>query len=669
MNSLTYKPQNNSKLISALSAVTAGIILLLDWVSPLGISDGVLYVALVLLGLIAENRKFILAEAAAGTLLCIVGIFLSPPGGELWKVLLNRFLAIMAIWITSFVCLLQLRTQQKLRKAHQALEINVQSRTRELHDAHADLLREKSFLELNKNLTAAANMSQSVEDTMQYALALLCKHTGWPVGHYYVVEETENKKLVSSNIWHCQDKEAFENLKQVTESTEFERGVGLPGRVLDSGNPAWITDATQDENFPRAQLVEDIGIRAGFAFPVLIGKEVVGVMEFFSTEAVEPQTEMLEIMAQAGYHLGRVMERSRAETHREKLLSILRERIKELTCLYQVSQLIGTSKSLDTIFNQLGAHIKPGWQYPEITCVRVHLRDRVYGDPLLPESKGKLSAPVLVSGVVLGTLEIHYTEEKPPAFEGPFLQEERKLLDILANLLSIAVERIHAEENIAKSEERLRELYHRLQNIREEERTRIAREFHDHLGQVLTTLKLELDLLDKKLERKAPDLQENTDRLLQLVEGTLPAVKQLVMDLRPPVLDDLGLKDAIEWQAHDFENRTGILCNVAVKNLPPTLAPEQATAIFRIFQETLTNVMRHAQASQVHVIMEGRSRQLILRVHDNGRGIKECQISDSKSLGLLGMRERVLPWEGEVNIQGGENQGTTVTIKINMENQ
>ena len=100
-----------------------------------------------------------------------------------------------------------------------------------------------------------------------------------------------------------------------------------------------------------------------------------------------------------------------------------------------------------------------------------------------------------------------------------------------------------------------------------------------------------------------------------------------------------------------------------------TLAPEQATAIFRIFQETLTNVMRHAQASQVHVIMEGRSRQLILRVHDNGRGIKECQISDSKSLGLLGMRERVLPWEGEVNIQGGENQGTTVTIKINMENQ
>ncbi len=665
MNLVSEKLQKNPKLIFLLSLGTAGFVLLIDWVSPLGVSDGVLYVALVLLGLLTGNRKYILLEATAGTVLCIVGIFISPPGGELWKVLLNRFLAIVAIWFTAMLCLLQQRTQLKLQKAHHALEINVQGRTRELHEAHEKIVREKSFLELNKNLTAAANISRSVEDTMTNALEQLCSHTGWPVGHLYVVEG--GKQLVSSNIWYFSEEDPFLNLKKVTESTNFESGVGLPGRVLESGNPAWIADATLDENFPRAHLVSNIGIRAGFAFPVLIGKEVVGVMEFFSTHAVEPQTEMLEVMSQAGIHLGRAIERQRAESHQEKLLSILKERIKELTCLYQVSQLIGTSKTFELIFNELEANIKPGWQFPDATRVKVRFDNKTYGSPLFNGSPWMISAPLLVSDVQRGSLEVYYTVEKPAAFEGPFLKEERHLIDTLANLLGIATERITAEKNILKSEEQLRSLYHRLQNIREEERSRIAREFHDQLGQVLTTLKLELDLLDKKLSRTAPDLQENTERLLELVEGTLPAVKQLVMDLRPPVLDDLGLKDAIEWQAHDFEKRTGIDCKAQVNALPESLNPEHATALFRIFQETLTNIMRHAQASQVRVNLKQENGQLILKVADNGKGIKSCQILDSKSLGILGMKERVLPWGGEVDIQGEENKGTTVTIQINTE--
>ncbi len=667
MNFISEKLPKNPKLIFLLSLGTAGFVLLIDWVSPLGVSDGVLYVALVLLGLLTGNRKYILLEATAGTVLCILGIFISPSGGELWKVLLNRFLAIVAIWFTTMLCLLQQRTQQKLQKAHHALEVNVQSRTRELHEAHEKLLREKSFLELNKNLTAAANIRRSVEDTMKYALEQLCSHTGWPVGHLYMVGGAGSKQLVSSNIWHFSEEDAFLNFKKVTESTDFESGVGLPGRVLESGKPAWITDATQDENFPRAHLVSNIGIRAGFAFPVLIGKEVVGVMEFFSAHAVEPQTEMLEVMSQAGIHLGRALERQRAESHQEKLLSILKERIKELTCLYQVSQLIETSKNLEVIFNELEANIKPGWQFPDATRVKVRFDKKTYGSPLFTGSPWMISAPLLVSGIQRGSLEVYYTVEKPEAYEGPFLKEERHLIDTIVNLLGIATERITAEKNILKSEDQLRSLYHRLQNIREEERARIAREFHDHLGQVLTTLKLELDLLDKKLNRRAPELRENTERLLELVEGTLPAVKQLVMDLRPPVLDDLGLQDAIEWQAHDFEKRTGIDCRAKVHPLPESLNPEHATALFRIFQETLTNIMRHAEASQVRVNLKQENGHLILKVADNGKGIKTCQVSDSKSLGILGMKERVLPWGGEVDIQGEENQGTTVTIQIHTE--
>ena len=139
------------------------------------------------------------------------------------------------------------------------------------------------------------------------------------------------------------------------------------------------------------------------------------------------------------------------------------------------------------------------------------------------------------------------------------------------------------------------------------------------------------------------------------------------MDLRPPVLDGLGLQDAIEWQAQDFEKRTGIECIVQVHNLPKLLTPEKATAFFRIFQETLTNIVRHAQASQVSVCLKQDNGHVILKVADNGKGIKSSQISDSKSLGILGMKERVLPWGGEVDIQGEENKGTTVTIQIQTE--
>ncbi len=180
-------------------------------------------------------------------------------------------------------------------------------------------------------------------------------------------------------------------------------------------------------------------------------------------------------------------------------------------------------------------------------------------------------------------------------------------------------------------------------------------------------MKLELDILDKKLNKEAPHLGENTERLLDLVEGTLPVVKQLIMDLRPPVLDDLGLQDAIEWQARDFEKRTGIDCRVNVYSLPEKINPDRATALFRIFQETLTNVMRHAQASLVKVNLGQSNGHLTLEVNDNGRGIKTSQVSDSKSLGILGMKERVLPWGGKVDIQSENNLGTTVTIKIQTE--
>ena len=174
-----------------------------------------------------------------------------------------------------------------------------------------EALREKTeFLALNQVITAAANEAAGVESAIQIALDQVCAQTRWPVGHAYMLAGEE---LVTSRVWHLEDSERFETFRRVSEATRFRSGVGLPGRVLSSGKPAWVTDVTKDRNFPRAQMATELGVKGAFAFPVLVGKDVVAVLEFFSDRAVEPHEALLDVAAQIGTQLGRVIERQRAE--------------------------------------------------------------------------------------------------------------------------------------------------------------------------------------------------------------------------------------------------------------------------------------------------------------------------------------------------------------------
>jgi signal transduction histidine kinase len=158
--------------------------------------------------------------------------------------------------------------------------------------------------------------------------------------------------------------------------------------------------------------------------------------------------------------------------------------------------------------------------------------------------------------------------------------------------------------------------------------------------------------------------RNDTQMMLVLVNNTIQTVKRIAMDLRPPILDDLGLHEAIEWQGHEFEKRTGIHFEFEVCFGNVELDIERSTTIFRIFQETLTNILRHAKAKNINVRMQEKSGMVTVEIQDDGIGITLDQISDNKSLGLLGMRERARVWKGDVQIQGTQNQGTTVTINI-----
>ncbi len=239
-----------------------------------------------------------------------------------------------------------------------------------------------------------------------------------------------------------------------------------------------------------------------------------------------------------------------------------------------------------------------------------------------------------------------------------------QLLAINTRLESEVAERKEAQRRLEESQAQLRRLSAHLQAAREEERIRIAREIHDELGQALAGLKMDVAWLQRSPDRQALTISQKFEDMSLLIDTTVQAVRRISTELRPSILDDLGLAAAIEWQLDEFRERTGLEC-VFTSNLKnEALDSDSATALFRVFQEALTNVARHANATQVVVNLNEGQDSLALSVQDNGRGISEGDMGKAQSFGLLGMRERVLLLDGKIDIHGIPSQGTTITARI-----
>jgi signal transduction histidine kinase len=226
------------------------------------------------------------------------------------------------------------------------------------------------------------------------------------------------------------------------------------------------------------------------------------------------------------------------------------------------------------------------------------------------------------------------------------------------------IERQQAEERLRESHKQLRALSIYLQHVREEERTRIAREVHDELGQSLTGLKLQLTWLASHLPPNLKELHEKARSMAEHIDETIQDVRRIATELRPGLLDTAGLLAAVEWQATQFQKQTGIQCRVRAAVKEKLWDQDLNTAFFRIFQETLTNVIRHAEATRVDVRLAETDLHFVLEIKDNGRGISESEINNTKSIGLLGMRERAALLGGEVRMRGEPGKGTTVSVRI-----
>jgi signal transduction histidine kinase len=236
-----------------------------------------------------------------------------------------------------------------------------------------------------------------------------------------------------------------------------------------------------------------------------------------------------------------------------------------------------------------------------------------------------------------------------------------------SNRTKIAIREIaehkRIEESLRSSQEELREFAARIDAVREEERARIAREIHDELGQALTIFKMDLAWLQSKTNLKNSGGKKLKSMIVD-VDQTIERVRNIVSDLRPSILDDLGLTAAVEWQLSQFQERTGIRSTFESGREDFSLPQDIAAALFRVVQEALTNVVRHAEASQVRVAMKAARGILRIQIKDDGKGVTRQQLNNRRSFGIIGMRERVRRIGGEVNISSGPGRGTRLEIVV-----
>ena len=257
-----------------------------------------------------------------------------------------------------------------------------------------------------------------------------------------------------------------------------------------------------------------------------------------------------------------------------------------------------------------------------------------------------------IGGLIANTIERKQIDEE--------LEEHRNRLEAVV---------ASRTQDLVQAKEQYRNLSNQIQQVREEEKSRIAREVHDQLGQELTALKIDIIQLGKKLAAGQTNLQSKIEHMTQTIDETIKSVQHIATELRPPILDAFGICEAIFWQANEFQKRHGLKFDLKLSQSQVEIDKSLQTSLFRVFQEAVINILRHANASKVKVNMSYEKRNLIFIIEDNGIGIKKRDLESPESLGLIGIKERVYPWDGQVNFEGPPGKGTIVTITIPIKQQ
>jgi len=448
-------------------------------------------------------------------------------------------------------------------------------------------------------------------------------------------------------------------------------GISIGPNVGSCGTAAFLRErvivsdlATDPRWADHRDLAMKHGLRACWSTPILsTGSQVLGTFAIYYREPRHPSPAELKVTELATHLAGIAIERKHAEVALAKSVNRLRTIIEtEPECV----KVIGRDHLLWEM-NPAGLKMIEADSFEQV-------RGRSVLSRVAPENRAAFQALVdMVLEGQTGTLEYGIVGFKgkhswAETHAVPLRDHEGEIIGVLGVTRDITDRKL-AEDQLKSLGEKLRNLTERLQRVREEESTRIARELHDELGQALTGIVIDLSWLEEKLfddeDRGARTaLIGRVRSATKRANSTVDTVRRIATRLRPALLDDFGVAAAIEWLAQEFEQQTGIHCEVKTQIAPRELPEGIATAVFRIFQEALTNIARHARAANVSITLQEVDGHLCLDVKDDGRGANVTELTGAHSLGVLGMRERALLLGGEVRISGSPGAGTTVSVSI-----
>ncbi len=588
--------------------------------------------------------------------------------------LVQAFTGVMAVTTLGLSAVVAERTrdEQALQRAHDELETQVQQRTLDLSKAvallQADIIERKrieeelrvktDYAKLLQIVAVAANESSTPEEALQLSIDQVCAYSGWPVGHAYLIGQEAGGHFVSAGIWCLADPARFEPFRHATEANTLALERGLPGQVLAAGKPIIIPDVLSNPNFLRGPFAAQTGLKSGFGLPVLTGKQIVAVLEFFSDREMHLEEAFQEVLTQVGLQLGRVFERRRAaevirqsgerfravaETAPEGILTadtdstiLFANRAAERMFGYTVDEMIGQDLTM-----LMADHLRPmhsGGMKRYVETGQKHLDWECV--ELVGRHKSGKEIPVELS-------------------LGEFTRDGKR---IFAGIIRDITERKLAEAS-------LRQLTARLLQAQDEERRRIARELHDSTGQYLSAIQMNLGILEQAKNKLEPSEVNSLADSIMLAERCVAEIRTLSYLLHPPMLDEVGLGSAVPWYAQGFAKRSGLKVKLDVPADFPKLPQEVEVVLFRVLQEALTNIHRHSGSAVASIRLSVDDSNVRLEISDQGKGMPAGMIKraagDSRGLGvgIAGMRERVKELGGRLEIQSSA-QGTVVRASL-----
>ncbi len=465
---------------------------------------------------------------------------------------------------------------------------------------------------------------------------------------------------MTRDIWHqCQMRE-----KEIVFPREMWGGIW--GKALVDKKSLYSNESFQ---VPEGH----IPILRALDVPIIYQGKVIGNLAVGNKETDYGQKDLESLEAIANHIAPVLHARLQRDKHENNLIrteQLLRhrtrylgERVKELNCLYGISDLVvKPGISLNEILQGVVDLIPQSWQYPEITCARIIFKGQEFTTKKFKDSVWKQTCDINIHGESIGTLEVCYLEKRPDCQEGPFLAEERLLINAIAERLEWIIERQQAEEQIHI-------LTQELIKAQEAERQKISRDLHDKVAQDLSTLKMGFELLFNDETALPSGWKQKVSETSRALQSTIRAVRDLAYDLRPPGLDDIGIIPALSMFCEEFTEKSGVKVDfqsAGMKNLQ--LDSDSEINLYRLVQEGLNNIRKHADAKEATIKLFGASPNIILRIEDGGKGFDRevwARTKDSeKRMGLRSMQERVSLLHGKMRIRSRPKEGTQIFIKI-----